>query len=70
MVHPVNESYINIGTDQEYAIRDIAEKIQKIVGYEGRIIFDSTKPEGRLRRKLDTTLASSLGWTSSIQLEE
>lgn len=70
MIHPVNESYINIGTDQEYAIKDIAEKIKKIVGYEGRIIFDSTKPEGRLRRKLNTTLASSLGWTSSTRLEE
>lgn len=70
MTHPIPNSYINIGTDQEYSIRDIAENIKKIIKYEGKIVFDTTKPEGRLRRKLDTKLASTHGWISQTKLEE
>lgn len=63
-------SYVNIGTDHEISIRDLAFLIKKIVWYDWNIVFDTTKPEWRLRRKLDTSLACSLWWSASITLEE
>lgn len=63
-------SYVNIWTNQEISIRNLALLIKKIVWYEWNVVFDKTKPEGRLRRKLDISLASSLWWNASISLEE
>lgn len=63
-------SYVNIWTDQEISIKDLAFLIKKIIWYSWEIVFDVTKPEGRLRRKLDTSLASSCWWNASISLEE
>ena len=70
MTNIVSESYINIGTDQECSIRDIAHMIQDLIWYKGDVIFDATKPEGRLRRKLDTALASSNGWNAQFSLKD
>jgi GDP-L-fucose synthase len=53
-------SYINIWTEDEISIKDLAYMIKEIVWYEWKIIFDVTKPEWRLRRKLDNNLAQSL----------
>ncbi len=64
--HTVDADVINIGTDQEVSIRDLADTVSEIVWYTGAIVFDTTKPEWRLRRKLDTTLADSLWWKASI----
>ncbi len=70
MENTVGVDVINIGTDLELSIRDLAYMISEIVWYTGEIIFDTSKPEWRLRRKLDTTLADSLWWKSSISLKE
>jgi GDP-L-fucose synthase len=70
MTHRVSSSCINIGTDQEATIREIAYTIKEIVWYEWEIVFDTAKPEWRLRRKLDTSLASYHGWDAQITLKE
>lgn len=70
MNNTVNSSYINIGTTEEISIKELAFMIKDIIWYKWNIIFDTTKPEGRLRRKLDTTLASSYWWNASTSLKE
>lgn len=61
---------VNIGSGREYVIRDLAERIQKLTGYEGEIIWDRSKPDGQPRRQLDTTRAkSSFGFAARTDLE-
>ena len=61
---------INIGSGHEISIRDLGEAIKSVVGYEGQIDFDKTKPDGNPRKLLDSTLIKSLGWTPKVSLEE
>jgi GDP-L-fucose synthase len=57
---------VNIGAGFEISIKDLAEKIKAIVGYTGKIIWDSTKPDGQPRRMLDTSRAQSeFGYVST-----
>ena len=51
---------VNVGSGSEIAIRDLAEKVARVVGYEGTISWDSTKPNGQPSRRLDTTRAREL----------
>lgn len=62
---------VNIGTGSEITIRDLAEKICGIVGYSGRIIWDSTKPDGQPRRRLDTSRAkAAFGFEATTGFDE
>jgi GDP-L-fucose synthase len=61
---------INIGTGKTTSIRELAEKIRKVVGYTGEIKYDITKPDGMPRRLLDSDRMFSLGWHPTIELEE
>jgi GDP-L-fucose synthase len=61
---------INIGSGHEISIRDLGESIKNVVGYKGRIDFDTSKPDGNPRKLLDSTLINSLGWTPKVSLEE
>ena len=61
---------INIGTGEDISISDLAGLIQKVVGYEGSIVYDSTKPDGTPRKLMDVSKLTSLGWTFSISLEK
>lgn len=61
---------INIGRGSEFSIREVAEMIKNVVGYEGELFFDSTKPEGRAHMQLNTEKISALGWHPSMNLEE
>lgn len=60
---------VNIGSGIEISIKDLAILVQKLVGYEGEIIFDTTKPDGTMRKLMDVTKLSKLGWNYSISLE-
>ena len=62
--------FVNIGSGVEISIKDLAYLIKEIVGYEGKIIFDSTKPDGTPRKLTDTTKLHSLGWKHTIALKE
>lgn len=65
-----DEQHINIGTGIEVSIKELAETIQKVVKYEGQIIFDTTKPDGTPRKLLDVSKLNNLGWKYSISLED
>ncbi len=60
----------NVGSGIEITIRDLALKIQNIIGYEGEIIWDHSKPNGVHRKLLNTQKLSSLGWKSTFDLDE
>ena len=59
---------VGLGTDQ--SIRELAETIIKVVGFEGELVFDTSKPDGTPRKLLDTTRLNDLGWAASTSLEQ
>jgi len=61
---------INVGTGKDITIRELAELIKDVVGYEGEIVFDTSKPDGTPRKLMDVTLLVSLGWRARIGLRE
>ncbi len=62
-------SHINIGTGQDVTIRELAETIKSVVGYEGELTFDSSRPDGTPRKLLDVSKINTLGWRAKIDLE-
>ena len=62
-------SHINIGTGKEVTIREMAETMKDIVDFGGKITFDDTKPEGSLRKLIDLSLLSSIGWQYKTDLK-
>ena len=63
-------SHINVGTGQDITIKELASKIKEVVGYEGELIFDATKPDGTPRKLLDIKKLSRLGWRYKTKLSE
>jgi GDP-L-fucose synthase len=63
-------SHINIGTGEDLAIRDLAKTIGEVVGYQGRIAFDTTKPDGTPRKLMDVGRMKSLGWRPQVGLRD
>lgn len=61
---------VNIGTGKDVSIKELAELIQGIVGFNGKIKWNTSKPDGTPRKLLDVSLIKSLGWKYTIQLEE
>jgi len=61
---------INIGSGQEVSIRDLAELVAEVVGFEGEIVHDLSKPDGTPRKVLDTTRLADLGWTAQTSLDQ
>ena len=70
MQHYTGEEPVNIGTGEDVAIGDLAQIIKEIVGYNGKIVYDSTKPDGTPRKWLDVTKIHQLGWKHSTGLME
>lgn len=63
-------SLLNIGTGQDVTIRELAETIMDVVGFEGQIVFDASKPDGTMRKVLDVSLIQKEGWQSQTSLSE
>ncbi len=63
-------SHINIGTGEDLSIRDLAKTIGEVVGYQGRIAFDTTKPDGTPRKLMDVGRMKSLGWRPQVDLRD
>ena len=63
------DSHINVGTGTDLSIADLAQTIAEVVGFDGEIQFDTSKPDGTPRKLLDVSKLSALGWKSSIQLK-
>jgi GDP-L-fucose synthase len=63
-------SHLNVGTGQDVTVRELAETIQDVVGYQGQISWDSTKPDGTPRKLMDISKLKSLGWQPNVALKE
>ena len=61
---------INVGCGTDVSIRELAERVVKVVGFEGRLTFDTSKPDGTPRKLMDVGLLSSLGWQPRVGLDE
>jgi len=61
---------INVGTGEDITIKDLALLIQKVIGYDGSLVFDSTKPDGTPRKLMDVSKLHSKGWKHDIGLEQ
>jgi len=66
----IRNTHINIGSGKEITIRQLAELIQKVTGFTGEIHFDSSKPDGTMRKLLDVSKLDKLGWKCKIELED
>jgi len=69
MQHYSEDEFINIGSGQEISIMDFAKKVSKIVGFEGEILCDLSKPDGTTRKLMDSSKLSGLGWSANTSLE-
>jgi GDP-L-fucose synthase len=63
-------SHINIGTGKDCTIRELAETLSLVTGFEGKLTFDTSKPDGTPRKLMDVSRLNSLGWKSSISLDK
>lgn len=61
-------SHINVGTGQDCSIRELTETVASVVGYQGEILWDTSKPDGAPRKLMDVSRLKRLGWTSKISL--
>ena len=66
----VRNCHINIGSGKEITIRQLAELVQRTVGYNGEIRWDATKPDGTMRKLTDVSKLHSLGWHHNVEIEE
>jgi GDP-L-fucose synthase len=62
--------HLNVGTGEDISIKDLAQKVADLAGYNGQIEWDSSKPDGTPRKVLDISLITSLGWRPNIALEQ
>lgn len=63
-------AWLNVGSGKEISIKDLAEKIATIIGYEGNIFWDTSKPDGTPRKLMDSSRFKELGWIPKISLED
>ena len=63
------EGPINVGSGVEISIRDLAQNVQKVVGFQGKLVFDSSRPDGTPRKLADISKLDAMGWRHSIGLE-
>jgi len=70
MQNYVGDEIVNIGTGEDVAIRELAEIIKKIVGFQGEIVNDTTKPDGTPRKLLDVSKLHNLGWKHKTDLKD
>ena len=64
------EGLVNVGTGEDITIKDLAFLVKKITGYEGEVLFDSTKPDGTPRKLMDVSKLHSKGWHHKIELRD
>lgn len=70
MLHYDGGTAINIGTGKDLTIHELAKLVRDITGYAGKIVFDTSKPDGTPRKQLDVSRIYNLGWQASIELRE
>jgi GDP-L-fucose synthase len=70
MLHYSEPEIVNIGTGEDVTIADLAETVSRLIGYQGKIVFDSTKPDGTPRKLMDVSRLHAMNWHHKIGLEE
>lgn len=70
MENGIDDGLYNVGTGTDVTIRELAETIMDVVGFEGELVFDASKPDGTPRKLLDVSLLRSRGWSAKINLKE
>jgi GDP-L-fucose synthase len=70
MENNINHGIYNVGTGSDVTIRELAETVMSVVGFEGGVVFDQTKPDGTPRKLLDVSRLKTLGWQAKIPLIE
>jgi GDP-L-fucose synthase len=71
LMNNYNESdWVNIGTGEDISIKELAELVKRIVGYEGELVWDTSKPDGTPRKLLDVSKINNLGWKHKTTLED
>jgi GDP-L-fucose synthase len=66
----IKNTHINIGTGKDLTIKELAEKVKVIVGFEGKLAWDITKPDGTPRKLMDVSKINNLGWKEKVSLDE
>ena len=69
MEHGIHSGLYNVGTGTDVTIRELAEIVMEVVGFRGKMTFDTTKPDGTLRKLLDVSRMETLGWTHKVDLK-
>lgn len=70
MLNYNEEGFVNIGVGEDISIKELALMVKDIIGYDGELIFDTTKPDGTPRKLLDVSRLTSLGWKAKIKLRD
>ncbi|MFF3512493.1 GDP-L-fucose synthase family protein [Streptomyces sp. NPDC004393] len=70
LIHHRAKRFLNVGTGQDISVRELAERIRRLVGYEGALVFDASKPDGMPRKALDVSALHAAGWHHRIGFEE
>lgn len=68
MENSINDGVFNVGTGEDISIRELAETVMDVVGFKGKIVFDSSKPDGTPRKLLNVSKLNQLGWRARISL--
>jgi GDP-L-fucose synthase len=63
-------SHINVGTGKDVTIKKLAETMKQVVGYDGKLVFDKSKPDGAARKLIDVTRLKNMGWKYSTDLKQ
>lgn len=66
----IRNCHINVGTGKELTIRELSELVVKAVGFKGTVEFDTSKPDGTMRKLIDVSKLHSLGWTHKVEIED
>ena len=66
----IRNCHINVGTGKELTIRELSDLVVKAVGFEGEVEFDTSKPDGTMRKLIDVSKLHSLGWTHKVEIED
>lgn len=70
MENKLEESLYNVGSGEDLSLKELALRVQKIIGHEGEIIWDTSKPDGTLRKVMEVSKLKNLGWSPKISLEQ
>ncbi len=68
--HYSGESHVNVGTGEEVSIRQLAETMCEVIGFDGELVFDAGKPDGTPRKLMDSSLLRGMGWSPKVQLKQ